>query len=392
MTITWPPSAAATLPADAADAALVGRVWRPGIGPSVVAVRPDGLYDVTAAFPTVRDLAESDDPAARLRAAPGERLADLDAVLAATPVGHRDPALPHLLAPVDLQVVKAAGVTFVTSMLERVIEERVRGDAGAAAGARAEIHRLVGADPATLRPGSAPAAALREVLVAEGRWSQYLEVGLGPDAEIFTKAPVLAAVGTAADAGVHRSSTWNNPEPEVALLVSATGRIVGTTLGNDVNLRDVEGRSALLLPKAKDNNASAALGPFVRLFDGGFGLDDVRAAEVALAVDGPDGFHLDGSSSMAEISRDPAELVAQLIGPHHGYPDGAVLYLGTMFAPTADRHAPGQGFTHTSGDLVAVSSPRLGTLTNRIRPADECEPWTFGVADLMRSLARRGVL
>jgi fumarylacetoacetate (FAA) hydrolase family protein len=389
---TWPPTAAATLPTDAADAALVGRVWRPDTGPSVVAVRRDGLYDVTAAFPTVRDLAETADPAAGLRAVPGERLADLDAVLAATPVELRDPALPHLLAPVDLQVVKAAGVTFVTSMLERVIEERVRGDAGAAAEARAEIHRLVGGELAALRPGSAQAAALREVLVAEGRWSQYLEVGLGPDAEIFTKAPVLAAVGTAADAGVHRSSTWNNPEPEVALLVSSTGRVVGATLGNDVNLRDIEGRSALLLPKAKDNNASAALGPFVRLFDSGFGLDDVRAATVALTVDGPDGFHLDGSSSMAEISRDPADLVAQLIGPHHRYPDGAVLYLGTMFAPTADRHAPGQGFTHVSGDVVTVSSPRLGTLVNRIRPADECEPWRFGIAELMRNLAGRGLL
>jgi fumarylacetoacetate (FAA) hydrolase family protein len=285
----------------------------------------------------------------------------------------------------------------VASMLERVIEERVRGDAGAAAGARAEIHRLVGGDPRALRPGSEQAAALRAVLVAEGRWSQYLEVGLGPDAEIFTKAPVLAAVGTAADAGVHRDSTWNNPEPEVALLVAADGRIVGATLGNDVNLRDVEGRSALLLPKAKDNNASAALGPFVRLFDGaghggGFGLDDVRGATVALTVDGPDGFHLDGTSSMSEISRDPADLVSQLIGPHHRYPDGAVLYLGTMFAPTADRHAPGQGFTHETGDVVSVSSPRLGTLTNRVRPADECEPWTFGVADLMRNLAGRGLL
>ncbi|WP_214403575.1 fumarylacetoacetate hydrolase family protein [Pseudonocardia lacus] len=388
----WPPPVETILPTDADDAALVGRVWRPDVGPAVVAVRPDGLHDVTATFPTVRDLAETDDPATRLREAPGERIADLAAVLAATPPEHRDPAVAHLLAPVDLQVVKAAGVTFVTSMLERVIEERVRGDAGAAAQARAEIQDLVGGDLRALRPGSEQAAALREVLVAEGRWSQYLEVGIGPDAEIFTKAPVLAAVGTATDAGVHPSSTWNNPEPEVALLVSAAGRIVGATLGNDVNLRDVEGRSALLLPKAKDNNASAALGPFVRLFDGGFGLDDVREATVALTVDGTDGFHLDGTSSMSEISRDPTDLVAQLVGPHHRYPDGAVLYLGTMFAPTADRHAPGQGFTHQTGDLVSVSSPRLGTLVNRVRPSDECEPWEFGIADLMRNLAARGLL
>ncbi|EXG81241.1 fumarylacetoacetate hydrolase family protein [Cryptosporangium arvum] len=384
--MNWPPTAA--LPADADAATLVGRVWRPGLGPSVVAVRGGELVDVTGAFPTVRELTESPDPATALADAPGEPLGPLAEILANTPPETRDATRPHLLAPVDLHVVKAAGVTFAASMLERVIEERVRGDAGAAADARADIHALIGTT--TPRPGSPEAAKLREVLVAEGRWSQYLEVGLGPDAEIFTKAPVLAAVGTAVDAGVRRDSTWNNPEPEVVIVVSSAGAVVGATLGNDVNLRDVEGRSALLLPQAKDNNASAALGPFLRLFDAGFGLDDVRVATVTLTVDGEDGYHLDGESSMAEISRDPAELAAQLMRSHC-YPDGAVLYLGTMFAPTADRHTPGLGFTHDEGDVVTVASPRLGTLTNRIRPADACEPWTFGLADLMRSLRERYV-
>ncbi|TQS42060.1 fumarylacetoacetate hydrolase family protein [Cryptosporangium phraense] len=380
----WPPTS--PLPVDAGAATLVGRVWRPGLGPSVVAVRDGSLVDVTSTFPTVRELTETENPAAELRKAEGEALGTLDDVLANTPPESRDPEHPRLLSPIDLHVVKAAGVTFAASMLERVIEERVRGDAGAAAQARADIHALIGTS--TPQPGSPEAARLRAMLVGRGLWSQYLEVGLGPDAEIFTKAPVLATVGTAVDAGVRRDSTWNNPEPEVVLAVASTGRIVGATLGNDVNLRDIEGRSALLLPQAKDNNASAALGPFLRLVDGDFTLDDVRRAVVTLTVDGEDGYHLDGESSMTEISRDPAELAAQLF-TGHSYPDGAVLYLGTMFAPTADRHTPGLGFTHETGDIVSVSSPKLGTLTNRIRPADECEPWTFGIADLMHTLRNR---
>jgi fumarylacetoacetate (FAA) hydrolase family protein len=387
----WP-DAETTLPADGTEGALVGRVWRPGLGPSVVAVRDTGVHDVTADFATVRDLCEAPDPARRLRAADGERIAGLGELLANTPADTRDPRRPWLLAPVDLQAVKAAGVTFVASMLERVIEERVRGDASEAARTRERIRRLIGDDLAALRPGSKRAAALKEILVAQEMWSQYLEVGIGHDAEIFTKAPVLAAVGSASDAGVHPSSRWNNPEPEVVLAVSSTGAVVGATLGNDINLRDVEGRSALLLPQAKDNNASAALGPFLRLFEPGFGIDDVRRATVSLTVEGTDGYRLDAESSMSAISRDPLDLVAQLIGPHHQYPDGAVLYLGTMFAPVEDRDAPGQGFTHHDGDLVTITTPRLGTLVNRIRPSDACAPWIFGIADLMRSLTARGAL
>ncbi|HEY8382030.1 MAG TPA: fumarylacetoacetate hydrolase family protein [Microvirga sp.] len=382
-----------TLPIDGTDGALAGRIWRPDLdGPSVVAIRPEGAVDISRQFPTLRDLCETPDPAAALRAAEGETVGSLEALLANTPPDRRDPAQPWLLAPLDLQAVKAAGVTFAVSMLERVIEERARGDANAAAAIRAEVERLVGDDLARLKPGSPEAMALKEVLIRQGAWSQYLEVGIGPDAEIFTKAPPMAAVGTGFDAGLHPKSSWNNPEPEVVLTVASDGRIVGAMLGNDVNLRDVEGRSALLLGKAKDNNASCAVGPFLRLFDQTFSLDDVRQTTVTLTVEGPEGFRIEGSSSIARISRDPADLVEQMIGPHHQYPDGAALFLGTMFAPVEDRDAPGKGFTHKVGDVVTIAAPKLGRLVNRMRLTHECEPWTFGTGALMRNLAARGLL
>jgi fumarylacetoacetate (FAA) hydrolase family protein len=386
-------NAAAILPDDGEAGALVGRVWLPSAsGPSVVAIRDNGVFDITSRYPTVSALAEHANPATALRGAEGIRIGDLDAIAANTPPDRRDPTQPWLLAPIDLQVIKAAGVTFAVSMLERVIEERARGNPSAAATIRAEITRLVGNDLSKLKPGSPEAMRLKKVLIAQQAWSQYLEVGIGVDAEVFTKAPVLSSVGTGMDAGLHPQSSWNNPEPEVVLIVSSKGCVVGASLGNDVNLRDFEGRSALLLSKAKDNNASCAIGPFVRFFDDSFALDDIRKMDIALTVNGEDGFVLEGFSSISMISRDPEDLVQQTIGSNHQYPDGFVLFLGTMFAPTKDREGPDQGFTHKTGDLVTVASPKLGKLVNRMRTSDVCEPWSFGIGALIKNLAGRGLL
>lgn len=386
-------NAASILPDDGTSGTLVGRAWLPSEqGPSVVAVREGGVYDVTADYPTISALAEEADPASSLRKAGGKRIGDLDELARNTPPDGRDPAKPWLLAPVDLQVLKAAGVTFAVSMLERVIEEKARGNPAAAAAIRAEVVRLVGDDLSKLQPGSEQAMHLKGVLIAQQAWSQYLEVGIGPDAEVFTKAPVLSSVGAGMDAGLHPKSTWNNPEPEVVLVVSSRGKIVGATLGNDVNLRDFEGRSALLLSKAKDNNASCAIGPLLRLFDRTFTLDEVRRMDLNMTVKGEDGFVLEGHSSISQISRDPEDLVAQTIGPVHQYPDGFALFLGTMFAPVKDRDVAGEGFTHKRNDVVIIEAPKLGKLINRMRPSDECEHWNFGLTALMKNLAARKYL
>ncbi len=386
-------SAAFALPEDSEVATLVGRIFRPDAGgPSVVALRGAELVDISASVPTMRDLCEAPEPAALVRDIKGEPVATLAEVLANTPRETRDPGKPWLLAPIDLQAVKAAGVTFAISMLERVIEEQARGAPEKAAAIRAEMTAAIGDDLARLKPGSEPAMALKQLLIENKMWSQYLEVGIGPDAEVFTKAPPMSSVGHLAEAGIRPDSSWNNPEPEVALVAGSTGAIVGAMLGNDVNLRDFEGRSALLLGKAKDNNASAALGPFIRLFDRDFSLDDVRSAEIRLSVDGPEGYRLDGASAMSKISRDPADLMAATIGENHRYPDGVVLYLGTMFAPVEDRDTKGQGFTHKVGDIVTIASPKLGRLQNRIVHCADAEPWTFGAGALMRNLAKRGLI
>jgi fumarylacetoacetate (FAA) hydrolase family protein len=383
----------AALPADGTKGTLVGRAWVPGdpAGPSVVAIRADGVYDLSRSAPTMADLLNADDPLA-LAQADGERLGDLAAILENSAHDRRDPARPWFLAPCDLQALKACGVTFATSLLERVIEEQARGDAGKAQAIRRNISEVIGTDLSKVKPGSDAAMRLKGHLVQQGAWSQYLEVGIGPYAEVFTKAPPMAAVGTGSEIGIHPESTWNNPEPEVVLAVNARGEIVGASLGNDVNLRDFEGRSALLLGKAKDNNASCAIGPFIRLLDRTFDLERLRRTTVSLKVTGIDGFELSGTSSMAEISRDVTDLVGQTIGPNHQYPDGFMLFAGTMFAPIQDRDQPGQGFTHKPGDLVTISCPELGTLANQVERCDRIAPWTFGTGALMRNLAARNLL
>ena len=383
-----------TLPVDAADALLVGRAWLPGEqgGPVLVLLRDGVLHDISPLAPTMSALLERNDVVPTLRTAPDRPLGGLSDWLASTLERGPDPAHRHLLAPNDLQVVKAAGVTFADSMVERVIEEQTRGDPKRAEAVRRQVVALVGNDLAGIRPGSPQADKLKAVLLEQKLWSQYLEVGIGPYAEIFTKAPPMASLGTGLEIGLHPESSWNNPEPEVVLTVSSRGQVVGAALGNDVNLRDFEGRSALLLGKAKDNNGSCAIGPFIRLFDGHFGIAEVRNAVVGLNVTGEDAFVLEGSSSMARISRDPLDLVTHAMGPQHQYPDGMMLFCGTMFAPIKDRDAPGAGFTHHLGDKVTISAERLGGLVNWVNRSDRIPPWQFGVGALMRNLAERGLL
>jgi fumarylacetoacetate (FAA) hydrolase family protein len=365
------------LPTDWRTATLVGRI-ETDAGPSPVIARGGVLFDMAQITPTSAALISL--------------ISSLGIPQGGVALGPLDTVSLDLLAPVDLQCVKAAGVTFAASTLERVIEERARGDAAAADAIRAGLVARIGSDLSKVKPGSDQAMALKAALIEDGLWSQYLEVAIGPDAEVFTKCPVMAAVGHGADIGVRSDSNWNNPEPEIALVCDNAGKAVGAVLGNDVNLRDFEGRSALLLGKAKDNNASCALGPFIRIFDDSFSIDDVRSAEVQLRVSGDDGFTLEGNSNMALIARDPLDIAAQTHGTNHQYPDGFVLFLGTMFAPTKDRDTSGQGFTHKVGDVVRIFSPKLGALENRVVHCDQAPPWEFGLSALMRNLAQRGLL
>ena len=366
------------LPADHAQAILVGRLLLDA-GPTPVLVRGGEVLDLSGIAPTVADLLERDD----LASATGPRICAVEVL--------GTPAAPRLLAPVDLQVIKACGVTFALSAIERVIEERARGDADKASEIRGDLEAKVGSGIRSVVPGSAESASLKAALIDAGMWSQYLEVAIGPDAEVFTKGPVLSAVGWGDDVGIRSDSDWNNPEPEVVLVVDRHGNVRGATLGNDVNLRDFEGRSALLLGKAKDNNASTALGPFIRLFDDHFTMDDVRSAVIDLTITGPEGYTLAGTNKMSEISRDPTDLVRQAQSEHQ-YPDGFALFLGTLFAPVQDRDHPGRGFTHKEGDVVRIATPKLGALVNRVTTSKAAAPWEFGIRDLMRNLAARGLL
>jgi fumarylacetoacetate (FAA) hydrolase family protein len=372
------------LPRDWQGATLVGRLDL-GAGPTPVVVRAGEALDVSQDFPTVSALLNGWDGEVK-----GRSLGALED-LGLTPAWDGSDRHVRLLAPLDLQCVKAAGVTFAVSAVERVIEERARGDADKAQAIRDALKERVGSDIRSVRPGSPEAEKLKAALIADGLWSQYLEVAIGPDAEIFTKAPVLSCIGWGEDIGIRSDSDWNNPEPEIVIVCDRQGRALGASLGNDVNLRDFEGRSALLLGKAKDNNASCAVGPFVRLFDDGFTMDDVRRSVVELVIEGPDNYRLEGASSMAEISRDPLELVRQALSEHQ-YPDGFALFLGTLFAPTQDRDTAGRGFTHKLGDMVRVSTRTLGVLENRVTTSKAAPPWSFGIGDLMANLAARGLL
>ena len=382
------------LPEDVDDAILLGRAWVPGhvSGPSPITIREGRIFDLSDEVTTVSELLNAENPTDLIKGNRGEDIGSLSEILSNTDYSQQKEELPYFLAPVDLQAIKACGVTFAQSMLERVIEERADGDPGAAERIREEIRNTIGLNLSDIIPGSAEAAQLKSVLVSKGMWSQYLEVGIGPDAEVFTKAQPMSAVGVGAEVGLLSKSEWNNPEPEITLIVNSDATIVGATLGNDVNLRDIEGRSALLLGKAKDNNASAAIGPFIRLFDKKFTLSDVRSAELSLTVTGLDQFTLRGRSSMSQISRDVEDLVSETIGQHHQYPDGLCLMTGTLFAPSEDRDKSGGGFTHKVGDVVRISTPKLGALVNRVNHSEKVEPWTFGVGALIQNLAARRLL
>jgi fumarylacetoacetate (FAA) hydrolase family protein len=383
---------AAHLPVDLPDALLVGRVWRSDVnGPSVVVVRKGEVFDITAHVATMADLLDRDDLVAFAHAAQGESLGRIEALIETALSGAEAPV--RLLAPCDVQAIKACGVTFAVSLLERVIEEQAGGNPARADELRSSLLKDIGADLSAIKPGSPEAEKLKQEFIARGAWSQYMEVGIGPYAEVFSKSQPMSAVGFGAEVGLHPASKWNNPEPEIVLAVNSRAQTVGATLGNDVNLRDIEGRSALLLGKAKDNNASCGIGPFIRLFDERFSIDTVRNAELRLLIEGAeDGFQLDGESRMREISRDPLDLVSQTSGEHHQYPDGFMLFLGTMFSPIKDRGAPGAGFTHKLGDRVSISSPSLGMLVNQVELSTTVAPWTFGVRALYRNLAQRGLL
>ena len=391
-------TAAQILPVDAERSTLIGRAWVPGkvAGPSPVVISGGTAYDLARVAPTVSELLNSRDPVRMAREAVkagwARAIGQVADLISNSDADRRDPKKPYLLTPCDLQALRACGVTFIASMLERVIEEHAKGDPLKAEEIRRSIGAEIGAELKSVKPGSEQAMRLKESLIRRNLWSQYLEVGIGPDAEVFNKSQPLSAVGVGAEIGIRADSSWNNPEPEVVLAINRAGTVIGAALGNDVNLRDFEGRSALLLGKAKDNNASCAIGPFIRLFDERYGIDDLRKTRIDIEVRATDGYRLSGESHLASISRDPLDLASQAVNRTHQYPDGAMLFLGTQVAPTTDRGEKGKGFTHKLGDIVSIRADGLGMLVNRVNHSDKVVPWTFGINDLMRNLAQRGLL
>ena len=389
------------LPSDQYAGTLIGRAWVPASlsksttnvsGPSPIWLNDSNVYDISSLASTCSDLLNVGITKQALLAGNFPIIGSVETLLFNSINHPSDQAYLHLLSPFDLQAIKACGVTFVCSMIERVIEEKANGNPDVAKNIRAKIDETIGSSIENLVPGSQEALELKEVLIKENMWSQYLEVGIGPYAEVFTKSQSMSSVGLGAQVGIHPISTWNNPEPEVVLAVNNQGTIVGATLGNDVNLRDVEGRSALLLGKAKDNNGSCSIGPFIRLFDDSFSLNDVKSTQVTLKVKGDDGYELEATNDMTQISRDIEDLVSQTISTSHQYPDGFALFTGTLFTPTQDRDEAGKGFTHKPDDIVVISAKKLGALQNKVHFSDQIPPWEFGISALIKNLALRNLL